>query len=128
MNRFRVWCKSESKLYKDLAISTVSNMLGIGDVLMQSTGLVDVNKETIYEGDILKCDRGNLYRVYKAKGGFVINIGVKIWQKDILRASVPIPNEPLAEMQTRGWLEASCEVIGNIYENFNLIEEYLDED
>ena len=128
MNRYRIWQKEQKRLLSNLTISEVATSISLGDTLMQHTGLRDINKEFVYDGDILKCDRGNIYRVYKAKGGFVLNIGVKIWQKDILRDSIPIPSQPLADMQTYGWLEASCEVIGNIYENFNLIEEYLNED
>lgn len=90
-------------------------------IIMQFTGLRDKNGKDIYVGDIIKGYDGAIYRIYSTKGGFVMNIGVKMWQKDIEFDREPIPSAPLAEMQTRGWLEDNGEVIGNVHENRELL-------
>ncbi len=71
------------------------------DVLMQYTGLKDVNNVDIFEGDICKvvyADGENIYAVEFDNGTFYIG------------------NESL------GMNFAKCEVIGNIYENKRLLK------
>ena len=83
----------------------------------QFTGLHDKNDKEIYEGDILKeiAPRGYIYRVFGVAGGFVINS----FQDEITMLRFA---EPIANMQTAGYIQEQCEIIGNIHENPELLE------
>jgi len=85
--------------------------------LEQFTGLRDKNGKEIYEGDLLKeiAPRGYIYRVFGVAGGFVINS----FQDEITMLRFA---EPIANMQTAGYIQEQCEVIGNIHENPELLE------
>ena len=82
----------------------------------QFTGLHDKNDKEIYEGDILKeiAPRGYIYRVFGVAGGFVINA----FQDEITMLRFA---EPIANMQTAGYIQEQCEIIGNIHENPELL-------
>lgn len=71
--------------------------------IMQYTGLKDKNGEEIYEGDIIKV-LNNLSYVYYDNGGFRTNI--------LLKSSLMY----LADNKVK------IEIIGNIYENPELLE------
>lgn len=73
-------------------------------ILMQYTGLKDKNGKEIYEGDICRCDFGDLYN--EVKGFKVVN-----WSDDSCGFGISID-----------W-GLKFEVIGNIYENKNLLGE-----
>lgn len=80
-------------------------------VLMQCTGLKDKNGKLIYEGDILKFQHGNQYRVGSL---------------EIYKCEWLVSN---ANFVQKAWcggalitLYDKCEVIGNIYENKELLE------
>jgi uncharacterized phage protein (TIGR01671 family) len=83
----------------------------------QFTGLHDKNGKEIYEGDLLKeiAPRGYIYRVFGVAGGFVINS----FQDEITMLRFA---EPIANMQTAGYIQEQCEIIGNIHENPELLE------
>ena len=70
-------------------------------VIMQSTGLTDKNGKEIFEGDRIKPPRGRIEAVEYGGGGFN-PFAVPHWEV------TPEPSE--------------CEVIGNIYENPELIK------
>lgn len=83
----------------------ISNM-----TLMQSTGLKDKNGKLIYEGDILSVEDEKMKLQIK-------------WSKNAWRhewqswdKSIPLP---LCEQD---FLSVYCEIIGNIYENPELLE------
>ncbi len=82
----------------------------------QFTGLHDKNGKEIYEGDILEDVRldgsKRFYKVFYKKGGLVINIHQDDFKKDN-----PLFYEPIADMQTPGFIEQNCTIIGNINEN-----------
>ena len=77
--------------------------------LMQSTGLFDRNGKEVFVGDIIKCTRGCPYEVYLEKeyGGTYIGGMPAIYLKGLLSGYA--------------WTEDE-EIIGNIYENPELLE------
>lgn len=79
-------------------------------VLMQSTGLKDKNGKEVFVGDIIKCTRGCLHEVYieKEYGGTFIGGMPAVYLKGL--------GEGYA------WTEHE-EIIGNIYENPELLED-----
>lgn len=78
--------------------------------LMQSTGLKDKNGKEVFVGDIVKCTRGCSHEVYLEKeyGGTFIGGMPAIYLKGLLSGYA--------------WTEAE-EIIGNVYENPELLEE-----
>ena len=79
-------------------------------VLMQSTGLKDKNGKEVFVGDIIKCTRGCPHEVYLVKeyGGTYIGGMPAIYLKGI--------------REVYAWTEHE-EILGNIYENPELLEE-----
>ena len=79
-------------------------------ILMQSTGLKDKNGKEVFVGDIIKCTRGCLHEVYieKEYGGTFIGGMPAVYLKGL--------GEGYA------WTEHE-EIIGNIYENPDLLED-----
>ena len=80
------------------------------DTLGQSTGLFDRNGKEVFVGDIIKCTRGCPHEVYLEKeyGGTFIGGMPAVYLKDL--------GEGYA------WTEHE-EIIGNIYENRELLED-----
>nr|DAP94412.1 MAG TPA: YopX protein [Caudoviricetes sp.] len=78
--------------------------------IMQSTGLVDKNGKEVFVGDIIKCTRGCLHEVYieKEYGGTYFGGMPAVYLKDL--------------REGYAWTEHE-EIIGNIYENPELLEE-----
>lgn len=80
------------------------------DSIMQSTGLFDKNGKEVFVGDIIKCTRGCLHEVYieKEYGGTYIGGMPAIYLKGL--------------REGYAWTEDE-EIIGNIYENPELLED-----
>lgn len=80
------------------------------ECIMQSTGLKDKNGKEVFIGDIIKCTRGCLHEVYieKEYGGTFIGGMPAVYLKGL--------GEGYA------WTEHE-EIVGNIYENQELLEE-----
>ncbi|HHV8245130.1 TPA: YopX family protein [Streptococcus pneumoniae] len=78
--------------------------------LMQSTGLRDKNGKEVFVGDIIKCTRGCLHEVYieKEYGGTYFGGMPAVYLKDL--------------REGYAWTEHE-EIIGNIYENPELLED-----
>jgi len=121
--RFRAWLKKEQKMDNEIDhISWLEDELYcIGDgitymvsaedlVLMQSTGLRDKNGKEVFVGDIIKCTRGCLHEVYieKEYGGTYFGGMPAVYLKDL--------------REGYAWTEHE-EIIGNIYENPELLED-----
>ena len=81
--------------------------------LMQYTGLKDKNDKEIYEGDIVDFD-GKKHMVTFANGGFGI---WKEMRTNLYSDETRKYHEPLWNLVVDG-----CEIIGNIYENPELIK------
>ena len=126
--KFRAWLKEEKKIvnvetidFTDKSIqylekSEIINAyllrrVSFDDVeLMQYTGLNDKNDKEIYEGDILFFrDENTKYVVVWQDAAFIIkSIEIRKYSEEMC------------------WLddtEICCEIVGNIYENKNLLEE-----
>ena len=87
-----------------------TNFMSFDDIkLMQSTGLKDKNGKEVFIGDIIKCTRGCPHEVYLVKeyGGTYIGGMPAIYLKGI--------------REGYAWTEHE-EIIGNIYENPELLE------
>ena len=99
------------KFYEDgFSVETEVFEVEIGNaILMQSTGLFDRNGKEVFIGDIVKCTRGCLHEVYLEKeyGGTFIGGMPALYLKGL--------NVGYA------WT-GSEEIIGNIYENPELLE------
>lgn len=120
--KFRAWLKKRQEMDNEIDhISWLEDELYcIGDgitymvsaedlVLMQSTGLKDKNGKEVFVGDIIKCTRGCLHEVYieKEYGGTYFGGMPAIYLKGLLSGYA--------------WTEDE-EIIGNIYENPELLE------
>lgn len=120
--RFRAWLKKEQKMdnYIDHISWLEDELYCIGDgitymvsaedlVLMQSTGLVDKNGKEIFEGDIVKMSKDvysepTYYEIVRHRGGAYRleskQHGCELWLR-----------------------HTDCKVVGNIYENPELLED-----
>ena len=119
--KFRAWDRTRNEMIDVDEIHFYNGKLDfIGDAitfmrtvdeieLMQSTGLFDRNGKEVFVGDIVKCTRGCHHEVYLEKeyGGTFIGGMPAVYLKGL--------NEGYA------WTEAE-EIIGNIYENKELLE------
>lgn len=120
--KFRVWDKLDKEIYEAEEIHWFRGELDfIGDgitfkrdadevELMQSTGLHDKNGKEVFVGDIIKCTRGCPHEVYieKEYAGTFIGGMPAVYLKGL--------NVGYA------WTGAE-EIIGNIYENKDILEE-----
>lgn len=123
--RYRAWHKTWDELGQvrrirfddDGNVSTVlfkGKILGTNVrkdeiILMQSTGLKDKNGKEVFVGDIIKCTRGCPHEVYLEKeyGGKYIGGMPAVYLKGLLEGYA--------------WT-GSEEILGNIYENPELLE------
>ncbi|WP_127139422.1 YopX family protein [Streptococcus agalactiae] len=119
--KIRAWSKKFKRMYEvtlidyengDVGLKDDHGGVAIGDIkqliLMQSTGLKDKNGVEIFEGDVVKLKYTitsdfELFEVRQFKGG--------MWRIDNRRRGSDL------------WLRnEGCEVIGNIYQNSELLE------
>lgn len=125
--KYRAWDKHGQKMFandeliiwngnvyaNDSKKLTCNNLKGWSiddEYLMQSTGLVDKNGKEVFVGDIIKCTRGCLHEVYieKEYGGTYIGGMPAIYLKGL--------------REGYAWTEHE-EIIGNVYENRELLED-----
>ena len=116
--KFRAWDKVKKEWWDDtdsaFEIYLDGKFLGLDSdrdwnedyILSQYTGLKDKYGKAIYEGDVVKCyvsEKSDDYLLLEAKNGYVIRT-----------ISIPeVYQESLPE---------NCEVIGNVYENLELLK------
>ena len=119
--KFRAWDKTDKEMYLVDEINfNRGEFESIGDgitflreadevELMQSTGLKDKNGQEVFVGDIIKCTRGCTHEVYLEKeyGGTYIGGMPAVYLKGLLSGYAWTGDE---------------EVVGNIYENPDLLE------
>lgn len=120
--KFRAWSKLASRmyivngLYFDRGMVQYANNDNVirfikleNIILMQSTGLHDKNGKEVFIGDIIKCTRGCPHEVYLEKeyGGIYVGGMPAVYLKGLLSGYA--------------WTGAE-EIIGNVYENKELLE------
>ena len=123
--RYRAWDTTNKEMFKDTFSITESGQVVVVEqedvmcppdyvfvdnlVIMQSTGMVDRNGNIIFEGDIVKMSKDvysepTYYEVVRHRGG-----AYRIESK---------------QHGCELWLRhADCEVVGNLYENPELLED-----
>ena len=116
--KFRAWCETEKHMYNwnNLLNQNLKNIFTItkscGYNLMQYTGLKDKNGKEIYEGDIIEWTTHSGHK-YK----FSVKYSNKYAQYIIVNTKgISMEYEPLGDFE-------NIEVIGNIYDNPELLEE-----
>ena len=118
MLKFRAWDKVNNEMFEvaemDFIFDTVSDKkyysVSFDEIeLMQSTGLVDMHYNEIFEGDVVKV-LNSLYTVFYdgERGSFRLKPHDKRWHTDYM-----------SNFSGGG----NFEVVGNIYENPELVEE-----
>ena len=120
---FRAWNKLASRMYIVNGLHFDRGMVQYANndnairfikleniILMQSTGLHDKNGKEVFVGDIIKCTRGCPHEVYLEKeyGGTYVGGMPAIYLKGI--------------REGYAWTGAE-EILGNIYENPELLNE-----
>ena len=119
--KFRAWDKRKLKMFEVSYIDFDTKLIGLNIdleiiifdfediILMQSTGLHDKNGKEVFVGDIIKCTRGCPHEVYLEKeyGGTYVGGMPAIYLKGI--------------REGYAWTGAE-EILGNIYENPELLE------
>lgn len=119
--KFRAWGKLNNEMYVVEQINFnrgefesigygITFLRGADEViLMQSTGLFDINGKEVFVGDIVKCTRGCLHEVYLEKeyGGTFIGGMPAVYLKGL--------------SEGYAWTGYE-EIIGNVYENKELLD------
>lgn len=124
--KFRIWVKDRKAIFEVISIDYVTkkvtyllervgHLLSIRDAkfndveLMQYTGIKDKDNKKIYEGDILFESFGEkYYKVIFENGGF----------RAEFKGDFDEHSFDLIDVVAQG-----CEIVGNIYENPELMEE-----
>lgn len=129
--KFRVWVKSDRRydfvsiddlMFEDGNYYLMANRDNF--VIMQYTGLKDNNGKDIYDGDIIKLDVG----VYKTEVIYEVKWFDKLsWDSGgslhsgfYLNKSGYVYNDGELELDYHSGFR-DCEIIGNIYENHELV-------
>ena len=124
---FRVWLKTQKTMRYNVSIHARQIFTGYCWIpfdnnikLMQSTGLKDKNGIEIFEGDIVKTYKLNANKhfedITREHDEF---IGVITWDENCLKYCIQKNNTEYEDMLKP--FERYYEVIGNIYENGDLL-------
>ena len=118
--KYRAWDSAKKEMFKDTFAITESGQVVVAEqkfvtsspdyvfvdhlVIMQSTGLKDKNGKEIFEGDVVKCN-GLLGTIESFKA---------MWICSFVKYN---------NYQKVGFFAQEIEVVGNIYENPELLED-----
>ena len=105
--KFRVWNWNEEKMLYTSGLGYETNQLieSKGHVIMQCTGLKDINGKLIYEGDIVKVSGYGVEGIFKMFWDDITAcFCISIYESDCFEHS-----------------QSVMEVIGNIYENKDIM-------
>ena len=97
-------------------------------ILLQYTGLKDKNKKETYEGDIIKNGKGIIYEVKWLNYGFrldtskVNNEWTSITLEQYENNHWSGPSTSFGQKKPQHYIDWDFEVIGNIYENKELLK------
>ena len=110
--KFRAWDKNNKKMFQDVSTHKDCEATKVCPwIYMQFTGLEDKNGKEIYEGDILAEDKGTEYQQNR----------VVEWKTDSWEANCD--KNTLGCHKGLSIAVILSEVIGNIFENPELLEE-----
>lgn len=90
----------------------------IPETIGQYTGLCDKNGECIFEWDILKNEVGKLFVVIYKFGGF--DLAPISW---ITNMDNTLTYNTLGDIQNAQYTMSNAKIVGNIYDNLELLEE-----
>lgn len=107
--KFRAWDTDNLEMSEPFKLIHDMELYSDQHIVMQYTGLTDKNGKEIYEGDIIKCS-------YCEK-----DFGVVEYQTHMHRFGLQWPENKCANARLTD-IDHWAEVIGNIYENPELLE------
>jgi uncharacterized phage protein (TIGR01671 family) len=125
--KFRAWNKIGKKMLNLKRLTTLAIVPELGDgiflpfdddiIIMQSTGLTDINGKLIFEGDITETED--------------MDIGFVVFNKRFARFNIAWPSdiESFLKNGFHGTLKqfdntSIFRILGNIYEDKNLLKDY----
>jgi uncharacterized phage protein (TIGR01671 family) len=117
--KLRAWDKQAKKMISDSGVPHTQYGRLPDYNYMIFTGLKDVEGKEIYEGDVLEQSGASRGVIVGIKAGLVFMHITEY--KQFCDGYPVILYEAVADMQTSSFIE-SCTVIGNIYENPNLLK------
>lgn len=135
--KFRAWDKEEKEMIYDVQNTYDFACDGFGamepsfkDVLedkdryeiMQFVNLCDFGNKELYTGDISQDQKGEVFVVYHGEGGFCMCLA-KEWNWAVSNGVSLTQFRGLSDMNCGGWFLDKYMIIGNIYENPELIIE-----